>query len=112
MAKAESNIAPDKYKIERYENKADIVLTENVVLTDKNGEALYTYDVYRITVLDRPGLEQSISNAMSDWIDAAKVQEEQPHVPTLPDRVQAVEQAAEEQAVTLDDIVTVLEGIV
>ena len=83
-----------------------------MVLTDKNGEASYTYDTYRITVLDRTGLEQSISSAMSDWIDAAKAQEEQPYVPTLPDRVQAVEQAAKEQAVALDDIVTVLEGII
>ena len=112
MAKAESNIAPDKYKIERYDNKADIVLTENVVLADKNGEASYTYDIYRITVLDRTGLEQSISNAMSDWINAAKMQNDQSSVPSLPDRVQAVEQASEKQAVTLDDIVTVLEGIV
>ena len=78
---------------------ADVVLTENVNLIDRDGEGFYQYDEYRVTVTDRPGLDQSVVDNFPAWILAATSP-----APALEDRVALVE-------TDVDDIVTVLAAL-
>ena len=70
--KAESKTAPVAVQIEYYEDKADVILNENIVLIDKDGEGFYQYDTYRVTVIARPSLEESVEANFSEWLAAAK----------------------------------------
>lgn len=72
MAKTESTIAPEAYKIERSADLATVILTENAVPIDREGQGIYQYDEYRITVTDRPGLTKSVRANFATWLSYAK----------------------------------------
>lgn len=73
--KAESKIAPSSVTIEE---TGDVILTENVVLHDKDGEGFYQYDSYRINVPIRPNLKESIEANFAEWLAFAKAEEAKP----------------------------------
>ena len=73
--KAESKIAPSSVTIEE---TGDVILTENVVLHDKDGEGFYQYDSYRINVPIRPNLKESIEASFAEWLAFAKLESSRP----------------------------------
>ena len=66
--KAESKIYPPKVRIEP--NMA--ILTENVIELIREEEAIYQYNEYRIDVVDRVGLAESIEADFDTWLSYAK----------------------------------------
>ena len=73
--KVESKNAP--YAVTVEEN-GDVILTENAVLIDKDGEGFYQYDSYRVNVRPRVGLKESIEANFSDWLEFAKLESSRP----------------------------------
>ena len=104
--KAESNIYPEKITIERYADKADIILTENVTAIIREEQTAYQYDSYRVTVTDRANLETSIAENFEQWLALAK--NEPVKIPTLPDRVATVENTQDEMV----DVLATALGVV
>ena len=99
--KAESKIAPSSVTIEE---TGDVILTENAVLIDKDGEGFYQYDSYRINVPIRPNLKESIEANFAEWLAFAKAESSKPVPLTVPQKV-------EMHDAELSDIVTILEAI-
>lgn len=92
--KAESNIIPNKITIERYEGNADVVLTENIQTITKDEIECYQYDSYRITIIDRPNLDESVEANFDAWLESAKLKEiETVQPPTEAERLIALETA-------------------
>ena len=87
--KAESKTAPARISIEYCENMAEIILSENILLIDKEGEGFYQYDTHRITISNRPNLEQSVDANFNEWLLLAK--ENQIATPSINERVTIVE---------------------
>lgn len=100
--KVESKTAPFAVTVEE---TGDVILTENVVLTNKDGEEFYQYDSYRINVPMRPNLKESIESNFTEWLEFAKTEENKPVPLTVPQKVELHD-------VELSGIVTVLEGLV
>ena len=73
--KVESKIAPSSVTIEE---TGDVILTENAVLIDKDGEGFYQYDSYRINVPIRPNLKESIESNFAEWLAFAKLESSRP----------------------------------
>jgi len=73
--KTESTIAPSAVTVEE---NGDIILTENAILIDKDGEGFYQYDSYRINVPYRPNLKESIESTFAEWLAFAKAEAEKP----------------------------------
>ena len=73
--KVESNIAPSAVTVEE---NGDVILTENAVLIDKDGEGFYQYDSYRINVPIRPNLKESIESNFTEWLEFAKLESSRP----------------------------------
>ena len=73
--KVESKNAP--YAVTVEEN-GDVILTENAVLIDKDGEGFYQYDSYRINVPIRPNLKESIEANFAEWLAFAKKESSRP----------------------------------
>ena len=73
--KVESKNAPYAVTVEE---TGDVILTENVVLHDKDGEGFYQYDSYRINVPIRPNLKESIESNFADWLEFAKKESSRP----------------------------------
>ena len=73
--KVESKIAPSAITVEE---NGDVILTENAVLIDKDGEEFYQYDSYRINVPIRPNLKESIESNFTDWLEFAKLESSRP----------------------------------
>lgn len=72
MEKAESNFAPLKVLVEEIGDSARVTLTENVILVDRDGQAVYTYDKYQLVVRNRPKLKDSVKANFAEWITEAK----------------------------------------
>ena len=91
--KAESNVMPQHpFVIDRRGAVADITFFENAKETQKEDGPAWEYDVYALTVDDRPGLESTIEEAYEDWLVYAMEQEAyEAETPTLEDRVAALE---------------------
>ena len=89
--RAEAKEAPSRITIESYDGKADIVLIENVELIDKDGEGSYIFDMYRLTVADRPGLPETVESDFDAWVAHAKELEVAPKPKTVEQRVETVE---------------------
>jgi len=60
------------------EENGDIILTENAILIDKDGEGFYQYDSYRINVPYRENLKESIEANFAEWLAFAKAEEAKP----------------------------------
>lgn len=73
--KTESKIAPSAVTVEE---NGDVILTENAVFIEKDGEEFYQYDSYRITVRPRVGLKESIEANFAEWLAFAKAEEVKP----------------------------------
>ena len=73
--KVESKIAPSAITVEE---TGDVILTENAVLIDKDGEGFYQYDSYRINVPIRPNLKESIESNFTEWLKFAKLESSRP----------------------------------
>ena len=101
--KTESNIAPKKITVERYEGKADIILTENIVEIIRKEQIVYQYDSYRRSVTDRENLETLVSENFNQWF--AFVKNEPVKSLTVNERVGSLE-------VTTEDMLTILEAII
>ena len=71
----ESKIAPSAVTVEE---NGDVILTENAVLIDKDGEGHYQYDSYRINVPIRPNLKESIEANFAEWLAFAKLESSRP----------------------------------
>ena len=71
----ESTIAPSAVTVEE---NGDVILTENAVLIDKDGEGHYQYDSYRINVPIRPNLKESIEANFAEWLAFAKLESSRP----------------------------------
>ncbi len=72
-----SSIRPvTRYCIEERENKADIILYDNIreLETPEEGRQ-YQYDTYRITVCNRPELAADVDVNYDMWLQRAKDQE-------------------------------------
>lgn len=92
MAKVESNVAPERILIESLPNGQNAVhLAENIELGDRDGEAVYSYDQYRLNVFPRPGLRESIEKNFDAWLATAKEREGTKAMPTIDERILAVE---------------------
>lgn len=85
--KAESNILPQQIMVESHDGMADVVLSENIVLIDRDSEQFYQYDQYRVTVRNRPNLQADIEMHFADWIAYAKAKSLEPIPLTLPQKV-------------------------
>ena len=71
--KSESNKRPATAEIEMLTNgMADVILRENVTEQNNNGEILYTYDEYRLTVPYRKNLSKNVNNRLNEWMTSAK----------------------------------------
>lgn len=71
--KSESNKRPATAEIETLTNgMADVILRENVTEQNNNGEILYTYDEYRLTVPYRKNLSKNVNNRLHEWMTSAK----------------------------------------
>ena len=71
--KSESNKRPATAEIETLTNgMADVILRENVTEQNNNGEILYTYDEYRLTVPYRKNLSKNVNNRLNEWMTSAK----------------------------------------
>jgi len=73
--KTESTTAPSAVTVEE---NGDIILTENAILIDKDGEGFYQYDSYRINVPYRENLKESIEANFAEWLAFAKAEEAKP----------------------------------
>lgn len=73
--KTESTTAPSAVTVEP---NGDVILTENAILIDKDGEGFYQYDSYRINVLYRQNLKESIEANFAEWLTYAKAEETKP----------------------------------
>lgn len=93
--RAESKILPPDVKIETNGEYSDVILTENVETITRDDQTAYQYDEYRISVIDRPGLQEAIEQNFSDWLAYAKSQTVTP--PTGEERLTALENAMLEQ---------------
>ena len=72
--KAESNISPNtQYEFEIHGDNVNITLFDNIVKMEADdGTPKYVYDVYYITVINRPGLISDLDNSINKWIIAAR----------------------------------------
>lgn len=75
--RVESNMKPNKLKIESLENgKITVYFFDNIVeqkVTRMNEkETIYVYDMYQITIENRPNLEEDIQNNFDIWLQFAK----------------------------------------
>ena len=73
--KSESNIKPLAYSVEKCGDIAEIVLTENIIETERDGETIFAYDEYRINVPYRENLAVSVESDFEKWLAMAKAQE-------------------------------------
>lgn len=103
--KAESNILPQQIMVESHDGMADVVLSENIVLIDRDSEQFYQYDQYRVTARNRPNLQADIETHFADWIAYAKGKEAETPPLTLPQKVDLHD-------AEIGDIVMILEAIV
>lgn len=93
--RAESNVLPPSVKIELIGEYSDVVLTENIEKITRDDQTVYQYDEYRISIIDRPGLQEAIEQNFEDWLAYAKSQTLTP--PTGEERMTALENAMLEQ---------------
>jgi len=70
--KTESSISPQQIVIEVSGDKTEVVLCENIALIDRDGEAIYQYDTYRVSARNRTGLLRDVEMHFADWITYAK----------------------------------------
>ena len=73
--KSESKLKPSAVTVE---TNGDVILTENAILIDKDGEGFYQYDSYRINVPYRDNLKESIEANFHEWMTFAKAEESKP----------------------------------
>ena len=74
--KAESNIIPQHpFVVERRGTLADITFFENVTEGKREGQLIWGYDSYALTVPYRPGLDTLVAENLKVWMDAAKATE-------------------------------------
>lgn len=73
--KVESKTSPCRVTVE---SNGDVILTENAVMIDKDGEVFYQYDEYRVNVPYRIGLKESIEASLAEWLAYAKTEEAKP----------------------------------
>ena len=73
--KSESKTLPQLVTVEE---NGDVILTENAILIDKDGEGFYQYDSYRINVPYRQNLKESIEASFAEWMTFAKAEEAKP----------------------------------
>ena len=69
---SQSNIKPEKFRIENLGETSDVVLTENLAEEYIDGLTRYTYDEYRINVVSRDNLQESIENDFEAWLQFCK----------------------------------------
>lgn len=72
-----SNIRPDEFKIESLENgKLSVYFFDNIVEQEvvrmNEQQIIYVYDMYQITIENRPNLEEDIQNNFDIWLQFAK----------------------------------------
>lgn len=87
----ESTMPPVAVKIEINGDEADVILTENAAQIDREGQGIYQYDEYRITVPNRPALEQAVNAGFAEWLAHAKTICNAPPPLTLPQKVDSIE---------------------
>ena len=73
---------PEFVRVEVYEENADVLLVENILETERDGEIMFEYDEYRFTIANRDNLKSIIENSFSEWMDFAK-EKPVPSEPTI-----------------------------
>ncbi len=79
------------FEIRPVGREAVISFYENVEPVVREESQAWAVDEYRLTVLNRSGLEASIESNLKAWMDMAKAQEEIPPPKTVDERVTDVE---------------------
>jgi hypothetical protein len=79
------------FEIRPVGREAVISFYENVEPVVREESQAWAVDEYRLTVLNRSGLEDSIENNLQAWMDMAKAAENISPPPTLGERVGVVE---------------------
>ena len=69
---AQSNIKPEKFRIENLGETSDVVLTENLIEEEVEGLTRYVYDEYRINVVSRDNLQESVESDFEAWLQFCK----------------------------------------
>jgi len=71
--KTESNIKPEAVAVDICANGiAEVVLRENIIEEERDGEIVYTYDEYRTPVPFRENLLENVKKTADAWLTAAK----------------------------------------
>ena len=70
--RAESNIKPSAFSVEKCGDIAEIVLFENIEEKEHDGETVFVYDEYRINAPYRETLAASVEANFDGWLSAAK----------------------------------------
>ena len=71
--KTESNIKPEAVAVDICANgSAEVVLRENIVEEERDGEIVYTYEEYRTPVPFRENLLENVKKTADAWLTAAK----------------------------------------
>jgi hypothetical protein len=94
--KAESNIMPQSpFVVEKRGNLADITFFANPISSAKDGEVIWEYDTYTLTIPYRNELEAMIAEEYELWLNAAINTEQTaslPKEPSLVDRISGLEE--------------------
>jgi len=88
--KAESNIRPAAYSVEQCGDLAEVVLFENIEQQERENEAVFVYDEFRINVPYRENLAASVEANFDEWILAAKAEEGKTPKPTITEELAAL----------------------
>lgn len=93
--RVESNLKPPAFEIEVENDKAMVRLNANILEETREGEegteTVFVYDSYEIEVLNRPGLEDSISQDFDVWVQMAKAKEDEPAPETDTEKIARLE---------------------
>lgn len=73
----ESMVRPNRLKIENLENgKLSVYFFDNIVEQEvmkmNEQQTIYVYDMYKVTIENRPNLEKDIQNNFDIWLQFAK----------------------------------------
>jgi len=90
--KAESNVMPQAYAIDKIGEQAVITFAENVTEIVIESETKYEYDSYSMVVPYRTDIAALVEEDYQAWIDSAKAIEPAPAKPTIEECVATIEE--------------------
>lgn len=101
--KAEASLMPEQVKIENLGETSDVIITENVETIISDNETSYRYDEYRINIISRDNLLESVTNSLEMWLDFAKQA-----TPVTPNDTKRIDRLEETQSKVVDTLASAL----